>query len=166
MRPDSYAAGPASLTTVPDRFSDAGWDLLLATQEQARRWRHGEMNVEHLLQVLLNDERYAAWVNPLPLDASRLLDQLDDFCADQPTSSARDLFVGEDLELLLEEADRQRGQWGSRFIDVPHLLAALLDDRRIAGALLQQQGLTQEDLRRSVPRPAPAASSPPPQPVV
>ena len=166
MRPDSYAAGPASLTTVPDRFSDAGWDLLLASQDQARRWRHGEMNVEHLLQVLLNDERYAAWVDPLPLDASRLLDQLDDFCADQPTSSARDLFVGEDLELLLEEADRQRGQWGSRFIDVPHLLAALLDDRRIAGALLQQQGLTQEDLRRSVPRPAPAASSPPPQPVV
>ncbi|MGA0279802.1 MAG: Clp protease N-terminal domain-containing protein, partial [Vulcanococcus sp.] len=161
-----YAAGPASLTTVPDRFSDAGWDLLLASQEQARRWRHGEMNVEHLLQVLLNDERYAAWVDPLPLDASRLLDQLDDFCADQPTSSARDLFVGEDLELLLEEADRQRGQWGSRFIDVPHLLAALLDDRRIAGALLQQQGLTQEDLRRSVPRPAPAASSPPPQAVV
>ncbi len=166
MRPDSYAAGPASLTTVPDRFSDAGWDLLLASQEQARRWRHGEMNVEHLLQVLLNDERYAAWVDPLPLDASRLLDQLDDFCADQPTSSARDLFVGEDLELLLEEADRQRGQWGSRFIDVPHLLAALLDDRRIAGALLQQQGLTQEDLRRSVPRPAPAAGSPPPQAVV
>ena len=75
MRPDSYAAGPASLTTVPDRFSDAGWDLLLASQEQARRWRHAEMNVEHLLQVLLNDERYAAWVNPLPLDASRLLDQ-------------------------------------------------------------------------------------------
>ncbi|MHA3960541.1 ATP-dependent Clp protease ATP-binding subunit [Synechococcus sp. LTW-G] len=164
MRPDSYAAGPASLTTVPDRFSDAGWDLLLACQEQARRWRHGEMNVEHLLQVLLNDERYAAWVDPLPLDASRLLDQLDDFCADQPTSSARDLFVGEDLELLLEGADRQRGQWGSRFIDVPHLLAALLDDRRIAGALLQQQGLTQEDLRRSVPRPAPQAVVEPPAP--
>ena len=161
MRPDSYAAGPASLTTVPDRFSDAAWDLLLASQEQARRWRHGEMNVEHLLQVLLNDERYAAWVDPLPLDASRLLDQLDDFCADQPTSSARDLFVGEDLEVLLEEADRQRSQWGSRFIDVPHLLAALLDDRRIAGALLQQQGLTPEDLRRAGPRPAPAPSAPP-----
>jgi len=161
MRPDSYAAGPASLTTVPDRFSDAAWDLLLASQEQARRWRHGEMNVEHLLQVLLNDERYAAWVDPLPLDASRLLDQLDDFCADQPTSSARDLFVGEDLEVLLEEADRQRGQWGSRFIDVPHCLAALLDDRRIAGALLQQQGLTPEDLRRAGPRPAPAPSAPP-----
>ena len=87
MRPDSYAAGPASLTTVPDRFSDAAWDLLLASQEQARRWRHGEMNVEHLLQVLLNDERYAAWVDPLPLDASRLLDQLDDFCADNPPAA-------------------------------------------------------------------------------
>ncbi len=96
MRPDT-------LTSTPDRFSDAAWDLLLATQDQARRWRHADMDVEHLLQVLLNDQRFAAWVDPLPWDPARLLDQLDDFCADQPTSSSRDLFVGEDLERLLEE---------------------------------------------------------------
>ena len=149
MRPDT-------LTSTPDRFSDAAWDLLLATQDQARRWRHADMDVEHLLQVLLNDQRFAAWVDPLPWDPARLLDQLDDFCADQPTSSSRDLFVGEDLELLLEEADRQRAQWGSRLVDIPHLLSALLSDQRIAGDLLAQQGLTQESLRRSsTPRPAP-----------
>ena len=30
---------PASLTEDPERFSDAAWDLLLASQDQARRWR-------------------------------------------------------------------------------------------------------------------------------
>ena len=41
-----------SLTAEPERFSDAAWDLLIASQEQARRWRHDQMDVEHTLQVL------------------------------------------------------------------------------------------------------------------
>ena len=91
MRPESpSSASRGSLTAEPDRFSDAAWDLLLSTQEQARRWRHGDMDVEHLLQVLFSDSRYGNWIDPLPLDADRLLDQLDDFCADQPTSSGRE----------------------------------------------------------------------------
>ena len=69
MRPDTpAAAGRGSLTAEPDRFSDAAWELLLASQEQARRWRHGEMDVEHLMQVLFAERRYAGWIEPLPLD--------------------------------------------------------------------------------------------------
>ena len=42
-----------SLTTDPDRFSEQAWELLLASQDVARRWRHGSMDVEHLLLTLL-----------------------------------------------------------------------------------------------------------------
>ena len=79
--------GPASLTGDPDRFSDAAWDLLLASQDQARRWRHGQLDVEHLLQVLLSDARFAAWVDPLPINVDRVLDRLEAFCADQPAGA-------------------------------------------------------------------------------
>ena len=44
-----------SLTHEPDRFSDEAWDLLLAGQDVARRWRHEQLDVEHLLQVLFSD---------------------------------------------------------------------------------------------------------------
>ena len=164
MRPDAYAAGsPArgSLTSEPDRFSDAAWDLLIASQEQARRWRHGQMDVEHLLQVLLSDSRYGSWIDPLPLDPERLLDQLDDFCADQPAAQGRELFIGDDLEELLEAAERCRISWGSRLLDVPHLLLALVQDPRIGAALLRQQGLSEELLLRQL-RPAAAAPEPAP----
>jgi len=107
MRPDT-------LTAEPDRFSDAAWDLLLASQEQARRWRHSEMDVEHLLQVLFSDARYASWIDPLPLDPEALLDQLDDFCADQPTGSGRELYIGEALEALLDGAERRRAVAGAK----------------------------------------------------
>jgi ATP-dependent Clp protease ATP-binding subunit ClpA len=164
MRPDAPAAGSGlSLTTDPDRFSDAAWDLLLASQAQARRWRHGQMDVEHLLQVLLGDQRFAAWIDPLPIDANRLLDRLDDFCAEQPTSSGRELFIGEALEELLEQADRRRAAWGSRLLDVSHLLLALLDEPRIAAALLADEGLSEDLLLRQL-RPGAAPQSPAPEP--
>ena len=164
MRPDvpSAAAG-ASLTTEPDRFSDAAWDLLLASQEQARRWRHGEMDVEHLLQVLFSDARYGGWIDPLPLDPEALLDQLDDFCAEQPTSSGRDLFVGEALEALLDGAERQRVAAAARLIDVPQILLALLEEPRLGRPLLAEQGLSADLLlRQQRPQPAYEAPAAPP----
>lgn len=135
MRPESRlrddrepASTPASLTSDPDRFSDAAWDLLIASQEQARRWRHGAMDVEHLLLTLLLNRRFATWVDPLPLDEDRLLDRLETFCAEQPGGDGGILYIGDALEDLLEEADRRRAAWGSRLLDVPHVLLALLVD--------------------------------------
>ncbi|MFZ9851236.1 MAG: Clp protease N-terminal domain-containing protein, partial [Vulcanococcus sp.] len=144
------AGSRGSLTAEPERFSDLAWELLLASQEQARRWRHEQMDVEHLLQVLFSDRRFAAWVDPLPLDAQALLDALDDFCAEQPTSPDRQLFIGEALEELLEAADRQRAGWGSRLIDGPHLLLALLEEPRLGADLLRRQGLDAEALQRAL----------------
>ena len=151
FEPSAQAAGAVaqgSLTSEPDRFSEAAWELLLAGQDQARRWRHGQMDVEHLLQVLFQDPRYASWVEPLATDSGRLLDQLEGFCAEQPSSSAAELFIGDALEDLLEAADRRRASWGSRLLDIPHLLLALLEEPRIGAALLEDQGLSEERLLR------------------
>ena len=168
MPPDAAApAGAAarpSLTTEPDRFSEAAWDLLLASQEQARRWRHGQMDVEHLLQALFNDRRFAAWIDPLPIDVDRLLDRLDDCCAEQPSGAGRELYIGEALEELLEAADRRRHSWGSRLLDLPHLLLALLEEPRIGRALLADQGLSEELLLRELRPARPAAAAPEPRP--
>ena len=122
---------PASLTVEPDRFSDDAWELLLCAQDCARRWRHGDLDVEHLIQALFTDPRFQAEVDPLALPRDQLLDQLEGFLAEQPMARADELFVGEDLETLLEEADRVRGLWGSRLIALSHLLIAIGRDPRI-----------------------------------
>ena len=161
---------PPSLTSEPDRFSDDAWDLLLATQDTARRWRHGAMDVEHLLQTLLLERRFASWLDPLPLDPDRLLDRLESFCVDQLGSSGDALYIGDALEDLLEDAERCRAAWGSPLLDVSHLLMALVRDPRIGAALLGGEGLSEDLLLRQF-RPgaavAPATSSLPLQaPVV
>ncbi|MCS5697737.1 AAA family ATPase [Cyanobium sp. FGCU-52] len=158
------APAPASLTADPDRFSDAAWDLLLASQDRARRWRHGAMDVEHLLLNLLQDRRFASWTDPLPLDSDRVLDRLEAFCADQPEAPDDTLYIGEALEDLLEAADRRRGAWGSRLIDVPHLLLALLDEPRLAAGLLADEGLSEDLLLRQLrPAAVPRRAAPPPE---
>ena len=165
---------PASLTAEPERFSDQAWDLLLSAQDVARRWRHGDLDVEHLLQVLFADPRYQEEVAALSLPRDRLLDQLESFLAEQPTARGQDLFIGEDLERLLESADRVRGLWGSRLIDLSHLMIAIGRDPRIGEELLSRFGLTSDrleaELRRAPdPRsgaaiqpssPAPSSSAP------
>ena len=157
----------ASLTSNPEHFSEDAWELLLASQDTARRWRHGAMDVEHLLQTFLGDRRFGPWVQSLPIDTDRLLDRLEAFCVEQPPSTSRDLYIGDALEDLLEDADRRRAAWGSRLLDIPNLLVALLDEPRVGSALLQGEGLTEAALLQAVRRPAPAievAPSPTPSP--
>ena len=157
-----------SLTSEPDRFSDDAWELLLASQDTARRWRHGAMDVEHLLQALLLDRRFAGWVEQLPIDADRVLDAVEAFCLDQPPGSGDELFIGDALEELLEDADRRRAAWGSRLVDLPHLLLALLDEPRLGAAVLSAEGLSEEQLLRrlGLAAPAPAAPAAPAPPAV
>jgi ATP-dependent Clp protease ATP-binding subunit ClpB len=164
----ALSAAPTSLTADPERFSDAAWDLLIASQDQARRWRHGSMDVEHLLLALLLDRRFATWSEPLPIDEDRLLDRLEAFCADQPPGRDDSLYIGEALEELLEEADRHRAQWGERRLEVPHLLIALVNDPRLGARLLGQEGLSEDLLvrqwRTEATNPAPPLAAPPARP--
>ncbi|MED5468908.1 MAG: Clp protease N-terminal domain-containing protein, partial [Cyanobacteriota bacterium] len=100
MHPETSQAASAqgSLTSDPDRFSDDTWDLLLVGQDVARRWRHGQLDVEHLIQVLFSDRRYSDWVLALPIDSTALLDRLEGFLAEQPMARGDELFIGDDLE--------------------------------------------------------------------
>jgi ATP-dependent Clp protease ATP-binding subunit ClpA len=164
---------PPSLTSEPDRFSEDAWELLLASQDTARRWRHGAMDVEHLLQTLLLERRFGRWLDPLPLEPDRLLDQLESFCVDQPGSAGGELYIGDALEDLLEDGDRCRAAWGDSLLDVSHLLVALVRDPRIGASLLAAEGLSEDLLQRqfrpgspaspALPAPAsPQAPAPPP----
>ena len=155
---------PASLTVEPDRFSDEAWELLLSAQDSARRWRHGDLDVEHLLQALFSDPRFQADVAALPLSRDQLLDQLEGFLEEQPMARGDELFVGEDLETLLEAADRVRSLWGSRLIDVSHLLIAIGRDPRIGADLLSRFGLPADRLEAELRRPTTAAAPSPPSP--
>ena len=151
-----------SLTHEPDRFSDAAWDLLLSAQDVAGRWRHEQLDVEHLIQVLFTDPVSRPWVEGLPLVADELLDRLEDVLADQPSGRGTDLFIGEDLEQLLESADAVCRRWGVERIDVPQLLMAIGADPRLGAELFAGLGLSADRLEELLQ--APSVATQPSQP--
>ncbi|MFL2488648.1 MAG: ATP-dependent Clp protease ATP-binding subunit [Parasynechococcus sp.] len=153
-----------SLTHEPDRFSDAAWDLLLSAQDVARRWRHEQLDVEHLIQVLFTDPASRNWVEGLPLVVDELLDRLEDVLADQPSGRGTDLFIGEDLEQLLESADAVCQRWGVERIDVPQLLMAIGADPRLGAELFAGLGLSADRLEELLQAPSIATQLPQPSP--
>ena len=139
-----------SLITQPERFSEEAWELLLAgqAQAQAQAWQHRQMDVEHLLLALLETPAGEAWRRRLRLNPAHLLPRLDEFCGDQPTEDSDALYLGPDLDQLLNDADRLAHRWGSSSIDMAHLLLALAEDERIGAALLADQNLSPPEIMR------------------
>ena len=141
-----------SLTHEPDRFSDAAWDLLLSGQDVARRWRHGQLDVEHLIQVLFTDPACRRLVERLPLPIDALLDRLEDVLADQPSGRGNELFIGDDLEQLLDSAEAIRRRWNGDVIDLPEVLMAIGADPRIGADLFAGFGLSADALEQLIQR--------------
>jgi len=137
-----------SLITQPERFSEEAWELLLAGQDQAQAWQHRQMDVEHLLLALLEAPAGEVWRRRLRLNPGHLLSQLDEFCGEQPTEESDALYLGPDLDQLLNNADRLAWRWGSSSIDMAHLLLALAEDERIGAQLLAAQKLGPAELMR------------------
>ena len=145
-----------TLTSEPDSFSDEAWNLLLTSEESARRWRHQNLDVEHLIHVLFRNKKFQKYTNPLPINLDEINEALDNFLAELPINNQQDLFIGEDLENLLETADDFRYRWGSNLIEISHILIAIGRDHRLGQDLFYQAGLPSEILEVELRRlPAP-----------
>ncbi len=145
-----------SLTTEPDSFSDEAWSLLLIAEQSARRWRHQNLDVEHLIQVLFRNKKFQKYTNSLSVNHEEINEILENFIAELPITNQSDLFIGEDLEILLETADDFRSRWGSNQIEISHILIAIGRDNRLGEDLFYQAGLPSEILEAELRRlPAP-----------
>ena len=145
-----------SLTTEPDSFSDEAWSLLLIAEQSAKRWRHQNLDVEHLIQVLFRNKKFQKYTNSLPVNHEEINEILENFIAELPINNQSDLFIGEDLEILLETADDFRSRWGSNQIEISHILIAIGRDNRLGEDLFYQAGLPSEILEAELRRlPAP-----------
>mgnify|MGYP002012789361 CR=1 FL=1 len=147
-----------SLSTEPDSFSNEAWSLLLIAEQSARRWRHQNLDVEHIIQVLFRNKKFQKYTNPLPVNHQELNDIVENFLAELPINNQPDLFIGEDLENLLETADDFRSRWGSNQIEISHILIAIGRDNRLGGDLFYQAGLPIEVLEAELRRLPPPKS--------
>ena len=109
-----------TLTSSPELFSDISWNLLLLGEETAKKWDHSEFNIEHIIHSLFSSSEFFAFIEKLSIDQDTVLDITEDFLEETPTNESDIFTIGEDLEILLDNANQIKIQWGSRFIAVSY----------------------------------------------
>ena len=137
-----------SLISRPEVFSEEAWELLVCAQGEAQEWGHRQLDVEHLLLALLGRGEWEGWRRRLGLNPSRMVLRLEEFCGEQETDKSGELYLGPDLDQLLNDAERLSQRWGSRSIDMSHLLLAMVEEERIGGVVLGEEGLSPSEMMR------------------
>ncbi len=139
-----------TLTSSPELFSDISWNLLLLGEETAKKWDHSEFNIEHIIHTLFSSSEFFTFIEKLSIDQDTVLDITEDFLEETPTNQSDVFTIGEDLEILLDNANQIKIQWGSRLIEIPHLLIALGRDLRIGNYVFEEGNLSMEKLEEEL----------------
>jgi ATP-dependent Clp protease ATP-binding subunit ClpB len=140
-----------------NRFTEKLQEAIHAAQTKALRYGNQQIDVEHLLSALLEQENGLApailaktGIMPEPL-ARRLESELDRLPkVSGPSSGPDQIYVTGRLNRLLASAENEAKQLKDEYVSVEHVLLAAIDDGGTAGRLLKEFGLTRERLMQAL----------------
>jgi len=141
-----------------NRFTESMQQALGAAQTKAVRYGHQQIDVEHLLIALLEQERGLATAIFTKADAAtdslkrRVEQELERLpkVARPSGAPADQIYVTGRLNQLLAQAEDEARKLHDEFISVEHLLLAMTDDTGATGRLFRELGITRERLMRTL----------------
>ncbi len=138
--------------TDPNKFTEKAWEAIVKSQDVARRAQNQQLETEHLLLALLEQEGLAGTVlGALNVPIPRLQKQVEDFMRQQPRiANPEQLYLGRSLEVWLDRADAARDRMGDDYIAIEHLLLGLLDDDRLGRRLLRTYTIDRRALESAI----------------
>ncbi len=140
-----------------NRFTEKLQEAIRSAQSKAARYGHQQIDVEHLLAALLEQEGgLAASVLSktgvhTDLLAQRLEAELDRLPkVSGPAGGPDQVYVAARLNRLLVQAEEEARGLKDEYISVEHILLAALDDKGAAGRMLKESGLTRDRLMQAL----------------
>ncbi len=141
-----------------NRYTNKAREAITASQNIAARYHHQQIEADHLLLALLQQE---GGLTPKVLERSGvelkgLTQNLESFLARQPKvysgeGTAEKIYLSPGLARVLEQAKEEAQSFGDEYISVEHFLLALLESGSGEGVrLLQQGGLNRQDLLQAL----------------
>lgn len=135
-----------------NRMTEKLREALASAQNLALTERHTEIDVAHLLESLLAQERglAPAILNRAGVEAPELRRQVAAMLEGKARLSAdsrpEQAFLSGALSLTLAQAEKEAKKLKDDFVSIEHVLLALTEDRGEIGNLFQQFGITRERL--------------------
>jgi ATP-dependent Clp protease ATP-binding subunit ClpB len=138
--------------TDPNKFTEKAWEAIVKSQDVARRSQQQQLEVEHLLVALLEQNGLASTIlTTVAVPIQRFQKQAEDFLRVQPkVANPEQLYLGRSLETWLDRADQSRQSFGDEFISIEHLLLGLLDDDRLGKRLFRNHSVDRSKLETAV----------------
>jgi ATP-dependent Clp protease ATP-binding subunit ClpB len=135
--------------TNPNQFTEKAWEAIVRTPDIVKEAQQQQIESEHLLQALLEQDGLAASIfNKAGVNVQQLRDRTTEYIGKQaklstPSSS---VYLGRSLDTLLDRADGHRKDFEDDYISIEHLILAYAKDDRMGQALLKEVGLDEAKL--------------------
>jgi ATP-dependent Clp protease ATP-binding subunit ClpB len=141
--------------TDPDKFTDKAWEAIVQSQDIARRYKQQNLEVEHLMIALLEQPEGLATqiLTRSGADPARLFQEIDKFTRSQTkvyNANIENIYLGRNLDVLLDKAEEARQSWQDSFISIEHLLLAYAVDPRLGLRTLKLFNLDPKRLETAI----------------
>jgi ATP-dependent Clp protease ATP-binding subunit ClpB len=136
--------------TNPNQFTEKAWEAIVRTPEIVKEAQQQQIESEHLLQALLEQDGLASSIfNKAGVNVQQLRDRTTEYIRKQarlstPSSS---VYLGRSLDTLLDRADNHRKAFEDDYISIEHLILAYAKDDRLGQSLFKELGLDEAKLR-------------------
>ncbi len=134
-----------------EKFTEQAQEVLAASQELVRRYRHNQWDVEHVLLALLEQEKGITRdiLQALGADVDAVRKRVGATLEGFPkvTYEAGQIYATPRIAALLENANREADRLKDEFVSTEHLLIAIAGETRgEAATILAESGVTQEKI--------------------
>ncbi|WP_157951194.1 Clp protease N-terminal domain-containing protein, partial [Cyanothece sp. BG0011] len=139
--------------TDSEKFTEQAWDAIVKSQEVARRFKNQNLEVEHVILALLEQEKGLTLriLERAEIDIPRLQQQVETFTNRQAKFVTVDqLYLGRSLDVMLDRAEASRESWDDKYISVEHLWVGFAEDERIGRRCLRSFNLDPQDLEQAI----------------
>jgi ATP-dependent Clp protease ATP-binding subunit ClpB len=139
--------------TNPNQFTEKAWAAIARTPDVVKAAQQQQIEPEHLLKAILEEEGLAASIfSKAGINIQKLRDRTDEFINRQPkvSSSNSPVYLGKNLEVLFDRAEKERKSFGDDFISIEHILIPYCKDDRFGKTLYQEMGLDEAKLRNVI----------------
>ncbi|MCA9981085.1 MAG: ATP-dependent Clp protease ATP-binding subunit, partial [Anaerolineales bacterium] len=141
-----------------DRFTERAQDAAARAYQIVQRFGHSQVDTEHLLLALLeqNDGAVAQILDYLNVDGQAVAARVDETLSNSPKANVYGGGVGQvfytpRIRTVLELAQSEASQLKDEFISTEHILLAILSERNTPTArIMQEFGLTRDRVMEGI----------------
>jgi ATP-dependent Clp protease ATP-binding subunit ClpB len=140
-----------------NRLTEKAQEAFTAAQSKAVRFGHQQIDVEHLLLALLEQEQglTTSILTKAEVDASALRQRVEQELEKMPrvsggANSSGQVSITGRLNRLVVQAEDEAKRLSDQYISVEHLLLAMTDDGGAVGRIFKDLGISRERLMRAL----------------